>query len=115
MDPKTLKPKAAEDWKLVHESNLNQQQIAQNKVQTQEQEAAEEPQPASGGARKGGGKAYYDTAKNDARTAQGKPPIGKDGHPVELHSPEQTHKDQSQEMTRTDKRLNGNFTKNPQK
>lgn len=71
-----------------------------------------EPAAASGGARKGGGKAYDDSPKNDARIAQGKPPIGKDGHPMELHSPEQTHQDQSQEMTRTDHRLNGNFKKN---
>jgi A nuclease of the HNH/ENDO VII superfamily with conserved LHH len=72
------------------------------------------PQVSTSGAGSGqkGGKPYDDTTENDARIAKGKPPIGKDSHPVELHSPEQTHKDQLQEMTRSDHRGKGNFKKN---
>jgi RHS repeat-associated protein len=79
---------------------------------TQETEHPPAPAPASDGAKKGGGKAYDDTPENRARIAQGKPPIGRDGKPVELHSPAQTHKDQLQEMTSTDHRGKGNFKKN---
>lgn len=57
-------------------------------------------------------KPYDKSAKNTERMQQGKPPIGKDGKPVELHSPDQTHTDESQEMTRTDHRGGDNFKKN---
>lgn len=72
------------------------------------------PQVSTSGAGSGqkGGKPYDDTPENDARIAKGKPPIGKDNHPVELHSPEQTHKDQLKEMTRSDHRGKRNFKKN---
>ena len=66
--------------------------------------AAPEPAPASGGAgaRKGG---------DIDRMRQGKPPIGADGHPVELHHPGQ-NTGSVQEMTRSEHRLGSNYRAN---
>jgi hypothetical protein len=44
--------------------------------------------------------------------ARGRPPVGDDGHPVELHHRGQNPDSQLVELTRTDHRLNGNFGKN---
>jgi hypothetical protein len=43
---------------------------------------------------------------------RGQAPIGSDGHPVELHHRNQDPKGPLDEMTRSEHRLNGNFTKN---
>jgi len=99
----------------VGQSNADERaQIEQAQHEREQQNGGVDPQVSTSGsgARKGGGQAYDDTPENLARIAQGKPPIGKDGKPVELHSPAQTHTDQSQELTRTDHRGEGNFTKN---
>jgi RHS repeat-associated protein len=81
-----------------------------------EEEHQAEPEPqvstSGAGARQGGGKAYDNTPENQDRMAQGKPPIGTDGHPVELHHTDQTTNGGTQEMTRTDHRLGGNYVAN---
>jgi len=64
------------------------------------------------GARQGGGPPYENTPENQARMAQGKPPIGKDGKPVELHHTDQTQGGGTQEMTRTDHRAGTNYAAN---
>jgi hypothetical protein len=73
-----------------------------------------EPQVSTSGAgaRQGGGPPYENTPENQARMAQGKPPIGKDGKPVELHHTDQTQGGGTQEMTRTDHRTGTNFAAN---
>lgn len=43
---------------------------------------------------------------------RGRAPIGDDGHPVELHHKDQSQGGEVQEMTRTDHRGSGNFSKN---
>jgi RHS repeat-associated protein len=43
---------------------------------------------------------------------RGNAPIGKDGHPVELHHPDQQNTDERGELSRTDHRGKGNFKKN---
>ena len=58
------------------------------------------------------GKPYANTEENRAKTAAGKPPIGTDGHPVELHHPDQDPNKPVQEMTRTEHRLGENYKKN---
>ena len=108
---------------MIHPQSVGQSDADERaQIQQASQERAaqnggvdpQEPQVSTSGAGAGqkGGKPYDDTPENRDRIAQKKPPIGKDGHPVELHSPEQTHKDQLQELTKTDHRLNGNFKKN---
>jgi len=88
-------------------------EIAQRDELDRENQSAQPQTSTSGaGARQGGGPPYDDTPENRARMAQGKPPIGKDGKPVELHSPDQTHTGQSQAMTRTNHRGGTNFAKN---
>ena len=73
-----------------------------------------EPQTSTNGAgaRQGGGPPYENTPENQARMAQGKPPIGKDGKPVELHHTDQTQGGKTQEMTRTDHRAGANYAAN---
>jgi RHS repeat-associated protein len=68
--------------------------------------------PSDGGVRSSTNDLFENTLENRLRRSQGKPPIGRDGHPLELHSPDQTHTDQSVTMTRTDHRLGDNFKKN---
>ncbi len=46
------------------------------------------------------------------RMRKGKPPIGPDGHPVELHHPGQRPEPPFYEMSRTDHRLGENYKKN---
>jgi hypothetical protein len=101
--------------RTVGESNADEQAAIQQADQERaSQNGGVDPQTSTSGAgaRKGGGRPYDDTPENLARMAQGKPPIGKDSKPVELHSPDQTHKDQSKELTRTDHRGKGNFKQN---
>jgi RHS repeat-associated protein len=43
---------------------------------------------------------------------RGNAPVGKDGHPVELHHPDQQNTDEREELSRTDHRGKGNFKKN---
>jgi hypothetical protein len=95
----------------VQQTGLQTQTQTQN-GQTQETEHTPEPAPASGGAMKGGGKAYEPTKDNLDKMSKGQAPTGTDGHPVELHHDGQTQTSNLQEMTRTDHRLNGNFKKN---
>jgi hypothetical protein len=47
-----------------------------------------------------------------ARMAEGKPPIGSDGFPTELHHVDQAPQGDIQPMTRTDHRLGDNYSKN---
>lgn len=55
----------------------------------------------------------YDLNPQNAElTGQGKAPIGKDGHKVELHHQNQSPKGPVKEMTRTDHRGKGNYNKN---
>ena len=51
-------------------------------------------------------------AADRARMEKGKPPIGPDGHPIELHHVDRTPNGGLDPMTRTDHRLGGNFKKN---
>jgi RHS repeat-associated protein len=46
------------------------------------------------------------------RMKQGKPPIGPDGHPVELHHNDGTHEGGVTQMNRTEHRLGDNYQKN---
>ncbi len=55
---------------------------------------------------------YEKTAENKRLTSEGKAPIGNDGHKVELHHPNQSPQKPVKEMTRTNHRGAGNFTKN---
>jgi hypothetical protein len=74
-----------------------------------------EPKAASGGAMKGGGKRpYVPTKENLKLMKQGDPPIGTDGHKVELHHKGQKTKSPLIEMTRTQHRGKGNFKTNHQ-
>jgi hypothetical protein len=59
-----------------------------------------------------GGKPYENTPENQDRMQQSKPPIGKDGKPVELHHEGQRPNGPVKEMTRTEHRGGENFTKN---
>jgi hypothetical protein len=52
------------------------------------------------------------TPQDLARMREGKPPIGTDGHPKELHHTDRTMGGSLQERTRTDHRLGENFRKN---
>jgi RHS repeat-associated protein len=52
------------------------------------------------------------SAENLARMDKGKPPIGSDGHPMELHHADRTQNGPLQPMTRTDHRLGDNYQKN---
>ena len=59
-----------------------------------------------------GTKPYQDTPANQERMQQGKPPVGNDGSPVELHHDGQTTSSPTKEMTKTDHRLGDNYKKN---
>ena len=52
------------------------------------------------------------SASDFARMALGKPPIGSDGHPMELHHVNQTQDGGLKPLTRTDHRLGENYKKN---
>ncbi len=52
------------------------------------------------------------SAENLARMEKGKPPIGPDGHPIELHHVDRTQSGPLEPMTRTDHRLGENMKKN---
>jgi len=60
------------------------------------------------GARRG----WEATPENVERMKQGKPPIGEDGHPVELHHQNQDPNGKLVPLTRTDHRSKGNYKKN---
>jgi RHS repeat-associated protein len=60
----------------------------------------------------GTGAAHLMKATDLNRMEKGKPPIGGDGKPVELHHPEGNPKAQVQEMTQTEHRGAGNYSKN---
>jgi hypothetical protein len=55
---------------------------------------------------------YENTPENQERMKQGKAPVGKDGHPVELHHDGQKPDSPLDEKTRTDHRGGDNFKKN---
>jgi RHS repeat-associated protein len=90
----------------------SQERAAQNGGVDPQQTPA--PAAASGGARKGGGKAYEPTKGNLDEMKQGKPPVGADGKKVELHHDGQTTQSPLVEMTQTQHRGKGNFTQNHQ-
>jgi len=50
--------------------------------------------------------------ENLERMRQGKPPIGSDGYPMELHHTDRTQAGGTEAMTRTEHRLGDNFKKN---
>lgn len=52
------------------------------------------------------------TPANVERMGKGKPPLGKDGKPVEIHHVNQKANGPVKEMTRTDHRGKGNYAKN---
>lgn len=52
------------------------------------------------------------SAADLARMREGKPPIGSDGHPMELHHQDGTPEGAIEPMTRTDHRLGDNYRKN---
>ena len=84
--------------------NANEKQMLDN-ANHQGQDQKSDPAPStSGGAARNGG--------NDRdRMRQGKPPIGDDGHPVELHHPNQAP-GKPVEMTRSQHRLGENYKAN---
>ena len=55
---------------------------------------------------------YDDTPANRERMQEGKPPIGRDGKPAEIHHEGQKANGPVREMTRTEHRGKGNFGKN---
>lgn len=57
---------------------------------------------------------YLPSPKNTARMERGRPPVGVDGHPVELHHQDQQPDGPRVMMTRTEHRLGDNFSKNHQ-
>lgn len=61
---------------------------------------------------KGAGKKIPNCELCGPPNKRGNAPIGKDGHPVELHHRNQNPKGPLDEMTRTDHRLGDNFKKN---
>jgi RHS repeat-associated protein len=126
--------------KLIHEHNLNVMQEEQNK-QRSEPEPQTSASGAGTNQRNGrGGSGGGKTSKIDrrafraereafwkaeaeahpekyspedlARMRQGKPPIGKDGYPTELHHANRTQRGPLQPLTRTDHRIGPNYKKN---
>lgn len=55
---------------------------------------------------------HWTTPNNVERMKKGEPPIGEDGHPVELHHKDQNPNGELVPMTRTEHRGKGNYKKN---
>lgn len=79
-------------------SNIDRRQFGQQRPNFWRQEA------------QGNAENYHDA--NLARMKAGKPPIGVDGHPMELHHIDGTPEGGVRPMTRTDHRLGPNYTAN---
>jgi RHS repeat-associated protein len=80
------------------------------KITGQQENQQEQPQQAQQQGEPQGQQGYSD--EDLARMKQGRPPIGKDGNPKELHHPDQDTKKPVQPMTRTEHRGAGNSKQN---